>query len=50
MRKKKQSNFFKWAKDLNGHITKDIGMVNKYMKRCSVSSVVMETQFKTTVR
>lgn len=28
--KKKRNFFWEWAKDLNGHITEDIGMVNKY--------------------
>lgn len=40
----KKLNFFKWVKDLNGHITEDIGMVNKY-KMLSILSC-----YETTVR
>lgn len=42
IRKKKNLIFFKWAKTVEGHITKDIGTVNKCMKRCPVSSAVTE--------
>lgn len=40
-------NQIKWAKDMNGHFTKeDLKVASKHMKRRSVSLVLREMQLK----
>ena len=48
---KKTDNLIKkWTKDLNRYLTKEgIQIASKDMKRCSISYVSREMQFKTTI-
>lgn len=46
----KKNTIKNWAKDLNTHFTKDIGMVSKHRKRCSTSVVIRKMQIEPTMK